>query len=240
LYWRVRANDTNGANEGLNWSPIQSFRRTLPVPAPSAGNPTSSEAIPALSFTPVVGATAYNVHVEEPNGSSKDFAIDSTAFTPTEWTGAGIWRWSVRAQFPSTGGSVTSSYFASQPIVHLFAAPTGVSGVKSGSRIVIAWNPDAYAKEYEVQISTSDTFRSTIESRRVQGTSWAPDIDLTQPANRGTLFWRVAAKDQQGNLSPFATGSFVAPSKPAPCKIVKVKVHGKTVKRCVRGAKKKH
>jgi hypothetical protein len=216
LYWRVRANDTNPRNDGLNWSPVQTFRRALPTPSPAPGTPTSSEAIPALSFDPVTDATAYDVHVEEPDGSLKDFTIDSTSFTPSEWAGSGIWHWQVRAEFPTgTSGTVAGGYSGAQTLVHLFAAPASASGVKSGARLLISWAPDAYAKEYEAEVSTTDTFNSSVTSERLDGTSWAPDVDLTQASNKGRLFWRVAARDTRGNVGPFSSGSFGPAPKPA-------------------------
>jgi hypothetical protein len=233
LYWRVRANDTNTRNEGLNWSSVQTFRRTLPVPSPAAGNPTVSEAITALSWTPVTGATAYDLHVEQPDGTTKDWTVDSTSATPTEWTGPGIWRWQVRSEFP-TGGftTVPGGYSTLQSLVHLFAAPTGAVGVKSGGRIVVSWNAEPYAREYEVQVSTSDTFSPPLDSQRMEATAWAPNVDLSQPANRKTLFWRVAARDKRGNFGPFASGSFGAPKAKVKCVAKKVRRKGKTVKMC--------
>jgi hypothetical protein len=193
-----------------------------------------------LSWTPVTGAIAYELHIEEPNGNTKDFTVDSTSFTPTEWFGTGVWHWQVRAAFPTTGfATVPSPFSARQSFLHTLAPPTGAAGTKSGSRIVISWNPDPYAKEYEVEVATSDTFSfsSSIESRRVDGTSWAPDIDLTRPANKGTLYWRVAAVERGGNIGPYAEGRFLAPRPTAHCKVVKVKIKRagktKTVKRCV-------
>jgi hypothetical protein len=247
LYWRVRANDTNSRNEGLNWSAVQTFLRTLPVPSPVPGNPAGGQGIPALAWTPVVGATAYQVHVDQADGTTKDFTLDSTAFTPTVWYGTGIWRWQVRAQFPSSGFSgVTGGFFEPQIFVRTLAPPTGVLGTKVGSRIVITWNPDPYAKQYEVALSTSETFNTTIESKRVDGLGWAPNVDFTQASNRGKLFWRVAAVDQGGNLGPFATGAFIPPPRPAARCIAKraSKSHKKKAKQCAapkrKRAKKKH
>src|SRR4029077_99546 len=111
--------------------------------------------------------------------------------------------------------------------------------------IVLAWDPEAYAKEYEVQLSTSDTFSSTIESRRIEQAGWAPNIDLTLPTNRHTLYWRVAPVDNRSNIGPYASGSFVPPKPKAKCVVKKVKQGKKTVKKCVAAKhktakKKKH
>jgi hypothetical protein len=235
LYWRVRANDANTHpnRKGLNWSQVQTFRRTLPVPAPAADNVTSSEAIPVRSWTPVTGAVAYDVHVELPDGTRKDFTTRSPAITSTQWDGPGFFRWQVRAEFPTSGlATVPGAYFEPpQPLAHTVAPPAGAVGVKSGSRIVISWRPQAYAKQYQVAISTSETFKPAIQSRKVAQTSWAPDVDLTKRANKGTLYWRVAAVDNKGNVGPYATGHFSRSR--AKCIVKKVKRKGKTVKRCV-------
>ena len=98
-------------------------------------------------------------------------------------------------------------------------------------------DPEPYAREYEVQISGSDTFSSNIESHRTEQESWAPDLNLSLPANHKTLYWRVAALDNRANIGPYATGVFVLPK--AKCVIKKVKVGKKTVKKCVAPKKKK-
>jgi hypothetical protein len=233
LYWRVRANDAAKVHEGLSWSATQSFTRTLPLTSPLGTTPSESEQIPVLSWQPVLGAVGYGIHIEQPGGTTKNFTTESTAFTATEWDGPGIWRWQVQALFPTSNSStVSGGYFAPQSLAHTVAQPRGATGVKSGARIVISWDPQAYAKEYEVAISTNETFSTTIESHKVTQTSWAPSkVDLTKPANKGTLYWRVAAVDNKGNVGPYATGRFVPP-KPK-CVVKKVKKGKKTVKKCV-------
>ncbi len=63
--------------------------------------------------------------------------------------------------------------------------PSNAVGVKSGSRIVISWAPQAYAKQYEVAISASETFSPTIETHKVTQTNWAPNVDLTKADQQG-------------------------------------------------------
>jgi hypothetical protein len=241
LYWRVRANDANSHqdHEGLNWSPVQTFRRALPMPVPSADNATSGQDIPVLSWSAVPGATGYEVHGEQPDGTTKDFTLNSTAFTVSEWDGPGIWRWQARAKFPTTGsGATPGPYFAPQPLAHTMAAPSNAIGTKAGARMVIKWSPAPYAKEYDVEISTTDTFSSTLGSKRIDQASWAPDVNLSVPANRHTLFWRVAGIDNKGNIGPFAEGRFVAPRRHCTTKRVKRGRH--TVRVCVSRARHRH
>ena len=80
--------------------------------------------------------------------------------------------------------------------------------------LLVSWNPEPDAKQYEVETSSTNGFGSRIESHRVDGTSWTPDIDLRQKQNRGTLYWRVAPIDWGGNVGSFATGVFASPRAP--------------------------
>jgi hypothetical protein len=207
IYWRVRANDWKG--QGLNWSPTQTFVRRLPVPSPAADNATSGHGIPSFSWAPVQGAISYDVHVEQPDGTKRDFNFESPVFTVVKYYGTGIWRWQVRGEFPTaSGGTVAGGYSAPQPFLLTLAPPRGARGARSGSRILISWNAEPDAKQYQIEVSTTNGFRRRIASGRIDGTSWAPDIDLGKKQNRGTLYWRVAAVDAGGNVGSFASGVF--------------------------------
>ena len=206
LYWRVRANDWSG--QGLKWSPVWHFARTLAAPERLTSTPASGEPIPVLSWSPVQGAVGYEMHFDKVNGTSANFTVPAAAGTPTEWYGVGVWRWQVRAAFPGAvaGQTVTGSYSPLQEFVRTLTAPAGARGVKSGNRLVISWSPDAAAKQYEVDLSTSDGFARSLESHRTDNTSWAPLVKLTSAQQHGPLYWRVAAIDGAGNLGSFASG----------------------------------
>jgi hypothetical protein len=208
LYWRIRGNDWIG--QGLNWSPVQTFTRRLPGSAPNPGNPTGGDKISVLSWAGVPGAIAYDVHIDQGDGSSNDYTVNSPAFAPTQRHGLGAVDWQVRPIFPATStGTDGGPFFAPQPYLLTLGPPTGAQGIKRGSRIVISWNPDPAAKRYEVDLATTDSFSTPIEMHHVDGTSWAPDVNLGLPANRGRLFWRVAAVDLFGTVGSFAEGSFL-------------------------------
>jgi hypothetical protein len=207
LYWRVRANDVNGA--GLNWSTTSGFAHTVPAPLPLPGNPTGGEALPVFSWTPVDGATQYDIHFVQADGTTKDFTLDGPLASWQYWYGTGIWRWQVRADFP---GDVSSAYFSPEmQFVRIENPPPGAHGTKSGSRISISWNPDPNAKQYQVQLSTTDGFGSTVASDTTDNTVWVPQIDSATTAH--TLYWRVATVDQGGNVGAYATGIFSAPRR---------------------------
>jgi hypothetical protein len=207
IYWRVRANDWKG--QGLNWSSTQTFVRRLPIPAPAPGDATSGEGIPPLSWSPVQGAVSYDVHIEQPDGTKRDFNFESPVFTVVKYYGTGIWHWQVRSEFPTGSGStVAGGYSAPQPFVLTLPAPRGARGVKSGSRMLISWAAEPDAKQYQIEVSTTNGFHQRIASATIDGTSWAPDIDLSKMQNRGALYWRVAAVDAGGNVGSYASGVF--------------------------------
>jgi hypothetical protein len=229
LFWRVRANDE--ASDGLNWSPTETFTHSLPVPAPLSGNPTGGTSIPAFTWTTVPGAVSYNMHVDQADGTKRDFNVDSPILAPTFWWGTGIWRWQVQAVFP---GGVTGAYFSpEEQYVRVEPPPSRVVATKSGPRIIISWQPDSNAKQYSVQLSTTEGFGGTVATDTTDNTSWVPQINATVAAH--TLFWRVAAVDQGGNVGAYASGVFhAARKKPVACQRSKKKPH-----RCIKKKTKK-
>jgi hypothetical protein len=210
------------------------------------GNATSGESIPSFSWAPVQGAISYDVHVEQPDGTKRDFNFESPVFTVVKWFGTGIWRWQVRGEFPTAAGSkVAGGYSAPQPFLLTLAPPRGARGAKSGSRLLISWNAESDAKQYQVEVSPTNGFRRRIASQRVDGTSWAPDIDLSKKQYRGTLYWRVAAVDAGGNVGSFASGVFGGSrSRACPSSRTGKKTHGKKTPHCFapkrKGKAKRH
>jgi len=208
LYWRVRANDWIG--QGLTWSAQGEFVRRLPAPVPLGSSPAGGgEPIPVLSWSAVQGAVGYELHVDKVNGLSANLSFPAGAAAPVEWYGVGVWRWKVRANFPTTTGLTATSAYSepAQAFVRTLNAPAA-RGTRSGQRIVISWSPVSAAKEYEVDLSSTDGFAHTIESRRTDNASWAPQMKFSPAQKRGPLFWRVAAIDGNGNAGSFASGGF--------------------------------
>ncbi|UTI65906.1 hypothetical protein NBH00_06755 [Paraconexibacter antarcticus] len=209
LYWRVRANDVT--SQGLNWSPVQTFRRRLPTPVPSPLTATTGEDIRALSWSAVEAAVSYSVHVDQVDGSSKDFTLNSTSFTPIDWYGQGIWHWKVRANFAALGTTVPGPYSATQNIIHTLGPPSGASGRRTPGRILLSWSPDPSAKQYQAQLSTTDGFGSAFASVTTDNTAWAPDLTSDALKKGGTIYWQVLAIDSGGNKGKGAKGSFRLP-----------------------------
>lgn len=220
LYWRVRANDWNG--QGLNWSPTQTFVMRLPAPTLDPLGPTTLLGIPPITWSYVQGAIGYEMHVEQPGGKNEDFTFESPSASVTTYYGTGIVHYQVRAAFPTAGSTkVSGPYSRKESSLLLLSAPRNVRGIKTGSRLLITWQPEPDAKQYEVQIGTTSGFTSLIETHRVDGTAWAPNVDLSMKRNRGALYWRVAPVDQRNGVGSFTSGTF---GRRASCS---AKAHGK-------------
>lgn len=202
LYWRVRANDENRV--GLTWSDTGTFRRRFAVPSPSHDDPEEGDAIPALSWSPVDGAVSYDMHVEQADGTKRDFPMRSTAFTPVAFYGTGIWHWQVRANFKSGFRTVSGGYSGARPFARRIATPTGIRTSRAQGGALLSWEPATMARQYKVQISTSDSFSTIIEQVDTSNTSFAPKMTAPAFASGAPLYWRVAAVDEGNNAGGFA------------------------------------
>jgi hypothetical protein len=202
LYWRVRANDENKV--GLTWSATGTFRRRLPAPSPIDG-PTAGEEIPLLSWSPVEGAVSYDMHIEQVDGTKRDFTMRSTAFTPVIFYGTGVWNWQVRANFRAGTRVVSGGYFAARRFTRRIATASGLQATKANRGALLSWDPARMAKSYRVQISPTDSFSRVIEQATTDNPSWAPKMLNPTFVTGARLYWRVAVMDEGNNLGGWAT-----------------------------------
>jgi hypothetical protein len=198
LYWRVRAEDENSV--GLSWSPKRVFRYQLPAPD-TAGGARVGEVIPTWRWKPVTGAVTYDLHVQLPDGSERDFTgLRSAAATPIKMTGTGVFRWRVRANFPSGRSQrVPGPWSPARPYTRTLGRPLGARTVGGNRSVHFSWLPKAGAKQYVVQISERPDFARTTDRETTDATTYAPRISSRD--GRRTLYWRVAALDEDRNQS---------------------------------------
>jgi hypothetical protein len=217
LYWRVRATDWRG--QGLSWSSVRSFVRTLAVPSLAAPAPTTVFGPAPLSWTPITGAIGYDLRVEQGTGKSEEFQFEAPSASFVKYHGAGLTHLQVRAEFPTnTGSKVPGPFSGMQSSLLILPAPAHVRGTKKGSRLLLSWAPEPDARQYQVEVSTTSGFHSRLESHRVDGTEWAPNLDLRRKQLRGTLYWRIAPVDAVGGVGSYASGTFgPAPAHKARC-----------------------
>jgi hypothetical protein len=205
LYWRVRADDEN--LNGLSWSAVGTFQKTLAVPVPSASNPTSGDALPVWSWSAVQGASSYDVEVDQPDGVHKVFTgLRSPVISFIKMTGTGVWHWRVRAEFPTTGSSQTPGpYSALHAFTRTISQPTGLQTDSGTDHVLLSWNAHSGVKNYKVQIATTPDFSARVEDTTTDNTSYAPTMTSAGYNAGGTLYWRVAGVDEDRNQGDWST-----------------------------------
>lgn len=243
LYWRVQAVDRAGT--GLAWSDTGTFTKTLPVPSFSGitapYNATSSDVIPMWEWNAVPGAVSYDVHLVCPitmscqDGTNRD----STAAVLIHQSGILPFKWQVRANFPTANGTIHGVYTPLQSFQRAIAPPAGEANVGTGTHsFSFAWTPKPGAKQYVVQVATSQatssdgSFASSVETITTDNATAAPTLmsfGTTSYEAGGTLYWHVAIKDADGNTGAYsAPMAFKLPVKAILTSTVSYFVHGTT------------
>lgn len=231
LYWRVGAVDWR--SKQLAWSTPRTFRKSIPVPVPSATNPTTGDGPLPWLWQPLQGVTSYELELEYPDGSKppkRYQGLQQAGVTFLWLEGSGIWRWKVRAHFPSPNGSdVTSPWTATQPFANQMPEPINLGeggGTGRGDGILLHWDPRPGAKSYRVEISLTPDFARVLESKTAQTTAFAPLLKATGLSKvGGQLWWRVMVVDSLSNRGDVATARpFKLP------KLMTMKVTGQTAR----------
>ncbi|MCL4253599.1 MAG: hypothetical protein KJ043_07465, partial [Anaerolineae bacterium] len=186
-YWRVRA--LNTIKFGL-WSASRQFT-IQPLPAPTLIAPAdmlvTTDTNLTFSWNSVSGATQYQIQIATDSGFTNIIHNHTLASTSYNYTlpGQGRYYWRVRAN----GGTWSSvRYFdIPSPFIPLLLTPDNLAIV--GNSVDFSWSPVVNATEYQIQISTSNTFSSTLLNQTITGTSY--NYIFTQS---GTRYWRVRAR----------------------------------------------
>jgi hypothetical protein len=217
LFWRVRADDETLT--GLTWSTGDSFSIVLPAPAQPRALTKGPGGITTLTWQPVEGAVSYDVHLQLPNGSQRDFSnLKTSQVTLNALTGTGAFKWQVRARFSRGGGTLNGPYSSARPGTQTVWQPAAVHTLVSHGGVVLSWKPVLYAKSYRVQISARRDFKSFVDSAVTDNPGYAPK-GHSLFADGGRFYWRVAATDSSANSGRFTTpASFVlrrsSPTRP--------------------------
>ena len=203
-YWRVRANNDDG--KGLAWSGVSTFVQTLPVPVITTVAPFLGATFPALTWTPVDGASSYEVQDVWPDGSVHvTSSIPSTAVSYTKMTGTGHGTVQVRAVFSN---GLKSAYTPTRDVVHTISEPGGTKTQlinKPGKlALTFAWNTKTNAKQYKVQVSRNAGFSPTFLDETTDQSSYTPLLTQQEFLDGGALYWRVAVVDPDGNTGAFS------------------------------------
>ena len=208
LYWRVRADDENLV--GLSWSGTGMFQKKLAAPVQSSQNPTSGDMLPVWAWSPVQGASSYDVSVDLPDGTHHFFSGFRTPVASfIKMTGTGVFSWRVRAEFPSVSGPDTPGpYSATQTFTRTIGEPLNLHTDSALDHVLLSWDLRLGSRQYKVQVASDQSFSHRIEEMTTDNASYAPLMTQSGYAAGGTLYWRVAAVDEdrnQGDWSPMQT-----------------------------------
>ncbi|HEY6151064.1 MAG TPA: hypothetical protein VIW19_11145 [Gaiellaceae bacterium] len=199
LYWRVRADDENLT--GLTWSATGMFQKKLAAPVPSAQNPASGDMLPVWAWSPVQGASSYDLAIDGPDGNNHYFTGFRTPVASfIKMTGTGVFSWRVRAEFPSASGLDTPGpYSTTQTFTRTIGEPINLHTDSALDHVLLSWDPRLGASTYKVQVSSDPSFSHRIEDQSTDNASYAPLMTQSGYAAGGTLYWRVAAVDEDRN-----------------------------------------
>jgi hypothetical protein len=203
LYWRVRASDENKI--GLTWSLVRDFEHELPAPVPLRTNARASDLVPVWRWAPAAGAVGYDLHAVLPDGSTRDFrGIPSPAWAASEIAGLGVFRWSVRAEYPKASGTTPGPYSPRKLFTRTLHAPAGTRALVVGRRVVFRWSPRSGARSYRFEISRSPDFGRLVDSAQTEAIAYAPSLTQAEYTKGGRFYWHVAAIDSRGNRGSFS------------------------------------
>lgn len=225
MYWRVRATDELGV--GLNWSQSGTFRRRLRIPVvPGDANDTAGSEFPVLRWSPVQGAVAYGLHIEESDGDKSDYVFRSTAASFTRMDTLGALKWQVRAEFPTrTGGPVPGGYSPVQTFTRFVEPPPHAHLTSGSGRVLLDWDPAPEAHRYRIEFSETNSFIHPLDVEVTPNTNYAPRLLQKGYLDGGRLYWRVASTDPLHNVGGYATGTLALPRG------LRIMVSGSLVKR---------
>jgi hypothetical protein len=203
-YWEANATNGNGAS---SWSNIWSFTTVISTPgAPTlalpSNNAVNQSTSPTLSWSTVAGAATYNVLVS----TSTSFTTTVTSQTGAAGLSASVsglanstpYYWEVSAT-NAGGTSAWSSVWSfttviSTPGAPTLAAPTN-NAVNQSTSLTLSWGTIAGATSYNVLVSTSTSFATTVTSQTSLTTLSATVSGL---ANNTPYYWEVNATNVDG------------------------------------------
>jgi hypothetical protein len=210
-YWRVNAKNAAGTSV---YSVVRSFTTIVIPAAPVLVAPlnlaVNQPANVTMIWNSVPGATTYRLQVSTSNTFATTVYNDSTrTSTSQQMTGLTLgvtYYWRVNAKNlagTSAYSTVWSFNTTAAPATPVLISPDNLA-TNVAINPTLSWNASIGATSYRVQVSTSNTFATTVfNDSTVTNTTQS----ITGLNNGTTYFWRVNAKNTSGT-SAYATRSF--------------------------------
>jgi hypothetical protein len=199
-YWWVNATNSVGASA---WSSVWNFTTAIAAPAlasPSNGSTGQSTSL-TLSWNTVTGAATYAVQVSTSSGFgstvSSQTGVTGLSASVSGLANGATYYWEVNAT-NAVGTGAWSSMWSFTTIVAAPGAPT-LASPSSGSTnlstsLTLSWGTVTGAATYNVLVSTSTSFTTTVSSQNVAGFS----VSVSGLADSTTYYWEVSATNAGG------------------------------------------
>ena len=173
---------------------------------------------PLFDWDNISGASSYSIEIATDQNFTRlvlNLIITPSAYVPTADLPKGtLLFWRVRANGtngPSTWSRVRHFDTPNPPNVPTLLSPAHNATVANGQPTLDWSDSSPGVDHYEVQISTSATFASTLgrgRGGRTGVSQYTPEVAL----GPGTYYWRVRAVNAQGHFSQWsAARSFSVP-----------------------------
>ncbi len=116
--------------------------------ARSQSNPVSSEMLPVWAWSPIQGASSYDISIDSPDGTHRDFTGFRTPATSfLKMTGTGVFHWRVKANFPKAlTGEIPGPYSATQSFTRTIGEPGNARTDSARDHVLLSWDPRLGAK----------------------------------------------------------------------------------------------
>ncbi|MHB1050334.1 MAG: ice-binding family protein [Bacteroidota bacterium] len=217
-YWRVNAKNIAGTSA---YSSIRSFTTIVVPAAPALFSPADLAVNQPVNLNliwiDVPGAESYRLQVSTSNTFATTIYNDSTlTSTSQQMSGLAVgmtYYWRVNAK--NTAGTSVYSVVRSFTTIVVPAAPVLVAplnlAVNQPANVTLIWNSVPGATTYRLQVSTSNTFATTVYNDSTRTSTSQQMTGLTLGV---TYYWRVNAKNLAGTSVYSTVWSFNTTAAP--------------------------
>ncbi len=203
-YWRVRAINKVGENpeQAGAWSSYRYF--TVNTTAPLLISPAHSAismGTPVYTWLAKAGAKAYRFEYDDNDDFSSPgqpaAEMASTSYTPPTQEADKTYYWRVSAkdalgEWSEWSEARSLTVLLPIPSKTVLSFPTN-GGYLSTTTPTLTWNEVPYAEKYQLQISNTSTFFTTVLDRADIGNLSFSSIDYAPALENGKYYWRVRA-----------------------------------------------
>lgn len=189
-YYIMVASDDDEASEFTLMASLAGLPPEVPTLLSPAHQSTVANTTPTFTWTPLTGATSYEIQIGTVNpGNSSPIRVSKPSYKSANPLLIGTYFWRVRAL---NTNDVASAW--SEPFIVTIESPANAAPMLNyvtDETVTLNWSPITWADHYEVEVSSNSQFSGTaIFSTIVDMTVLSVEVPNLP---RGTYYWRVRA-----------------------------------------------